>query len=66
MGRRTIIVDEVCDADAEEGRVETRVEASNAFSLYNAPNGIVGGGVRAFGLDLGACGEGDEGIARNC
>jgi len=64
--RRTVIVDKVCDADAEEGGVETRVEACNAFSLYDAPGGVVGGGLRAFGLDLGAGGEGDEGVAGRC
>jgi hypothetical protein len=62
--RRTVVVDEVCDANAEEGGVEPGVEAGDAFSLDYAPDGVVGGGVGTFGFDLGAGGEGDEGVAR--
>lgn len=42
-GRRTVIVDEVCDAYAKERRVEARVQACDAFSMYYSPYGIVGG-----------------------
>ncbi len=62
--RRTVVVDEVCDANAEEGGVEPGVEACDAFSLDYAPDGVVGGGLGTFGFDLGAGGEGDEGVAR--
>lgn len=55
----TVVVDEVRDADAEEGGVEPRVEAGNAFALDDAAGGVKGGGVGAFGFDLGAGGERD-------
>lgn len=59
----TVVVDEICDADAEESRVEARVEAGNAFSLDDAADGVVGGGVGSFRFDLSAGGEGYEGVA---
>ena len=58
-----VVVDEVGDGDAEEGGVEARVEAGDAFALDDAPDGVVGCGLGPFGLDLGTGGEGDEGVA---
>jgi len=58
-GRDTVVVHEVRDTDAEEGGVEPGVEACDAFALDDAAGGVEGGGAGAFGLDLGAGGEGD-------
>lgn len=58
-GRGTVIVHEIRDADPEEGGVEPRVQACDAFALDDAPRGVEGGGAGALGLDLGAGGEGD-------
>ena len=62
-GLGTVVVDKVCDADSEQGAVEAGVQACHSFALHDAPDGVVGGGLGALGLDLGAGGEGDEGVA---
>ncbi len=64
-GTRTVVVYEIGDADAEERRVETRVEACDAFPLNYSTNSIEGGGIGSLGFDLGAGGEGDEWITGN-
>lgn len=61
--RRTIIVDEIGDADAKESRVEPGIEASNAFALDNTSGGIKRRRLRTLRLDLCAGREGDERIA---
>lgn len=62
-GKRTVVVYEIGDTDAEEGGVETGVETCYAFSLDDSSDGVIGRGLCSFGFDLGAGGEGDEGIA---
>lgn len=54
-----VVVDEVGDADAEEGGVEAGVEAGGALAVEDRFDGREEGGARAGGLDLGARGEGD-------
>jgi hypothetical protein len=49
-----VVVDEVCDADAEERRVEASVEPACAFAVEDMLYGCEEGGGGAFGLDLGA------------
>lgn len=58
-----VVVDEVCDADAEEGRVDARVQAGDALAGNDSLNGGDEARVGLFGLDLGARGQRDEGIA---
>lgn len=60
---RTVVVYEIRNTDAEEGGVETGVEACYAFSLHDSSNGVVGGGVGSLGFDLGAGGERYERVA---
>lgn len=60
---RTVIVHEIRDADAEKSRFKAGVEASYAFSLNDAADGVVGGGMGSFGFELSAGGEGYEGVA---
>ncbi len=62
-GPRTVVINEICYADAEECRFEARVEACYAFSLHYSTDRIVRGGVGPFGLDLGPGGEGYERVA---
>lgn len=64
-GKRTVVIYEIGDADAEERRVKTRVEACDAFSLDYSTNSIEGRGIGSLGFDLGAGGEGDEWITGN-
>lgn len=52
MIRYTIIVDEVCDADSEQGRVETGIKSFYSFALEDATDGVVCGGLRSFGFHL--------------
>ena len=58
-----IVVDEVCDADAEEGAVKACVEAGNAFAGDDAFGGVEGRCLGPLRFDLGAGGEGDEWVA---
>ncbi len=58
-----VVVDEVGHCDAEEGRVEAGVEAGDTLSGNEAADCIEEARIRALRLDLGAGGEGDEGIA---
>jgi hypothetical protein len=60
---RTVVVDEVGHADAEEGRIEAGVEACNTLALDDAARCIEGRRLSALGFDLGAGGEGDERVA---
>ena len=63
---RTVVVDKVCDADAEEGRVEAGVEACDALALDDAARGIERRRLGALRFDLGAGREGDERVAGVC
>ena len=65
-GRRTVIVYEIGDADAKESGLEARVEALDAFPLYDAPSCVERGRVGASGLDLGAGRERDERVSSGC
>ncbi|KAL8767418.1 MAG: hypothetical protein Q9194_005997 [Teloschistes cf. exilis] len=47
----------------DRSRFETGEQATESFSLHNSSGGVVCGGLGAFGLHLGAGGEGDEGVA---
>lgn len=58
-----VVVDEVCDGYAEEGGVETRIESCQSFAIEDVLDCFEDRGRGAFGLDLSACGEGDERIA---
>lgn len=59
-----VVVDEVGDGDAEQGGGKTGVEAADALAGDNLLDGGEEGGIgRALGFDLGAGGEGDEGVA---
>lgn len=58
----TIVVDEIRHADAEECGVQARIEARNTFSLDDSTDGVVGGRLGSFGLDLCSGGESDERI----
>lgn len=58
-----VVVDEVRDRDAKEGRVEAGVEAGEALAVEDVLDGLEDRGRRTLGLDLGARGEGDERIA---
>lgn len=60
-----VIINEVGDADAKDGAVETRVEAGEALTLDDAADSVWDGGTRPFRLDLGARGEGDEGVCQD-
>lgn len=57
-----VVVYEVCNADAEQRRLESGVESDDAFPFDDAPRGVEGRGLRAFRFDLGARGEGNEGV----
>jgi hypothetical protein len=57
---RTVVVDKICDADAEEGRVKACVEARDALALDDAARGIERRRLGALRFDLGAGREGDE------
>jgi hypothetical protein len=63
---RTVVVDKVCDADAEEGRVEAGVEACDALALDDAARSIERRRLGALRFDLGAGREGDERVAGVC
>lgn len=54
--RSTVVVDEVCDSDAEQGRVHAGVEAGDALALDDAAGSIERRRLSALGLDLGAGG----------
>lgn len=58
-----VVVDEVCDADAEECGVETGVETCDALALDDAAGGVEGGGLRTFGFDLSPGRERDQGVS---
>lgn len=58
-----VVVDEVGDADAEEGRVDSGIETGNAFAGNDSLDGIDELALGLLGFDLGAGREGDEGIA---
>lgn len=58
-----VVVHKVGHGDAEEGRVEARVQAAESLALDDVLDGLEEGRVGALGLDLGAGGEGDEGVA---
>lgn len=38
--QHTVVVDEVGNADAEEGRIQPSIETSDAFSLYDAARSV--------------------------
>ena len=63
---RTVVVDKVCDADAEESRVEAGIEAGDALALDDAARGIERRRLGALRFDLGAGREGDERVAGVC
>lgn len=63
VGQRTVVVHEVGNADTEEGGLEAGVQPGDTLALDDAAGGIKGGKLRAFRLDLGACGERDKRIA---
>ena len=50
-----VVVDEVGDADAEEGGVDSRVETGDAFAGDNLLNGVDELALGFLGLDLGSC-----------
>lgn len=58
-----VVVDEVGDADAEEGRVDARVQAREALARDDLLDGLGEVALGLFGLDLGSGGEGDERVA---
>lgn len=58
----TVVVDKVGDADAEESAVQACIQTRDALAVNDAAGSIERGELRAFGFDLGACGEGDEGV----
>ena len=59
----TIIINEIRDTNPEQCAVEARIQACDPFALNDAPDGVVGCGLGAFGFDLSAGGEGDERVA---
>ena len=63
---RTVVVDEICDADAEERRVEAGVEAGDTLALDDASRGIERRRLSALRFDLGAGRECDERVAGGC
>lgn len=60
---RTVVVDKVGDADAEQGRLEAGIQARHALALDDALRGVEGGGLGALGFDLCAGRQGDERVA---
>jgi hypothetical protein len=61
-----IVVDEVGDADAEQGRVNTGVEARDTFASDNLLDGLDKLALGLLGLDLCASGKGDERVSGCC
>lgn len=63
-----VVVDEVGDADAKQGRVDARVEARDALARDDLLDGFDELALGLFGFDLGSGGEGDERVAviRGC
>ena len=62
-GGHTVIINEIGHRDAEKGGFEAGVETSDSLTGYDSAGGVIGGGVCAFGFDLGSSGEGDEGVS---
>lgn len=58
-----VVVDEVGHADAEYGAVEPRVQAGHPFARDDAPHGGEEVRLGSLRLDLGARGEGYEGVS---
>ena len=58
-----VVVDKVGQADTEERAVETCIETWDTLTLDDAPGSCEGAGLRAFGLNLSAGGEGNERVA---
>ena len=61
----TVVVNEVGDGDTEDGAVDAGVEAADAFARNDLADSVEDGALRAFGLDLGARGEGDERVGED-
>ena len=60
-----VVVDEVGDADAEERRVDARVQARDALARNDLLDGIAELALGLLGLDLGAGREGDERVPKS-
>lgn len=58
-----VVVDEVGDADAEQRRVDARVEARDALARNDLLDGFDEFALGFSGFDLGSGGEGDERVA---
>jgi hypothetical protein len=58
-----VVVNKVGDADAEEGRVNTGVETRDTLTGDDVANSLTELALGLLGLDLSACGEGDERVA---
>lgn len=58
-----VVVDKVGDADAEQRRVDARVQARHALAGNDLLDGIPELALFLFGFDLGTCREGDERVA---
>lgn len=61
-----VVIDKVCDANAEEGGLEACVEPGDALALDDAAGSIEGRRLRTLRFDLGACGERDQGVPVPC
>lgn len=62
--KRTIIIDKVCDTDAEKCAVKARVKAGDPFSLDNTPDGIVSAGLSTSRFHLSSSGESNERVTK--